>query len=30
LPIVREAAAETAYAAGRYDVALSEFRARGA
>jgi hypothetical protein len=27
LPIVREAAAETAYAAGRYDVALSEFRA---
>lgn len=27
LPIVREAAAETAYAAGFYDVALSEFRA---
>jgi tetratricopeptide (TPR) repeat protein len=27
LPIVREAAAETAYAAGRYDIALSEFRA---
>jgi hypothetical protein len=27
LPIVREAAAETAYAAGRYDTALSEFRA---
>ena len=27
LPIVREAAAETAYAAGLYDVALSEFRA---
>ncbi len=27
LPIVREATAETAYAAGRYDVALSEFRA---
>ncbi|HJV13365.1 MAG TPA: hypothetical protein VJ625_05675 [Propionibacteriaceae bacterium] len=27
LPIVREAAAEAAYAAGRYDVALSEFRA---
>lgn len=27
LPIVREAAAETAYAAGRFDVALSEFRA---
>lgn len=27
LPIVREAAAETAYAAGRYEVALSEFRA---
>ncbi len=27
LPIVREAAAETAYAAGRWDVALSEFRA---
>jgi tetratricopeptide (TPR) repeat protein len=27
LPVVREAAAETAYAAGRYDVALSEFRA---
>ena len=27
LPIVREAAAETAYAAGRYDVALTEFRA---
>ena len=27
LPIVREAAAETAYAAGRYAVALSEFRA---
>jgi tetratricopeptide (TPR) repeat protein len=27
LPIVREASAETAYAAGRYDVALSEFRA---
>src|SRR5215203_2269781 len=27
LPIVREAAAETAYAAGRYDVAMSEFRA---
>ena len=27
LPIVREAAAETAYAAGHYDVALSEFRA---
>lgn len=27
LPIVREAAAETAYASGRYDVALREFRA---
>jgi tetratricopeptide (TPR) repeat protein len=27
LPVVREAAAETAYAAGLYDVALSEFRA---
>ena len=27
LPIVREATAETAYAAGLYDVALSEFRA---
>ena len=27
LPIVREATAETAYAAGHYDVALSEFRA---
>lgn len=27
LPIAREATAETAYAAGRYDVALSEFRA---
>ena len=27
LPIVREAAAETAYAAGHYEVALSEFRA---
>jgi tetratricopeptide (TPR) repeat protein len=27
LPIVREAAAETAYAAGHYDIALSEFRA---
>ncbi len=27
LPIVREAAAETAYAASRWDVALSEFRA---
>jgi tetratricopeptide (TPR) repeat protein len=27
LPIVREAAAETAYAAGFYDVALTEFRA---
>ncbi|GAB3759967.1 hypothetical protein [Microlunatus parietis] len=27
LPIVREAAAETAYAAGKYEVALSEFRA---
>ena len=27
LPIVREAAAETAYAAGRYDAALSELRA---
>ena len=27
LPIVREATAETAYAASRYDVALSEFRA---
>ncbi|QGN33164.1 hypothetical protein [Microlunatus sp. Gsoil 973] len=27
LPIVREGAAETAYAAGRYDVALSEYRA---
>ena len=27
LPIVREAAAETAYAAGLWDVALSEFRA---
>jgi tetratricopeptide (TPR) repeat protein len=27
LPIVREAAAETAYAAGLYDVALTEFRA---
>lgn len=27
LPIVREAAAETAYASGLYDVALSEFRA---
>ncbi len=27
LPIVREAAAETAYAAERFDVALSEFRA---
>ena len=27
LPIVREAAAETAYAAGRYDAALSEYRA---
>jgi tetratricopeptide (TPR) repeat protein len=27
LPIVREAAAEAAYAAGRYDAALSEFRA---
>lgn len=27
LPIVREAAAETAYAAGRYDVALAEYRA---
>jgi tetratricopeptide (TPR) repeat protein len=27
LPIVREAAAETAYAAGHYDTALSEFRA---
>jgi tetratricopeptide (TPR) repeat protein len=27
LPIVREAAAETAYAAGHYDAALSEFRA---
>ncbi|HET9872586.1 MAG TPA: hypothetical protein VFP89_08335 [Propionibacteriaceae bacterium] len=27
LPIVREAAAETAYAAGHYDVALGEFRA---
>ena len=27
LPVVREAAAETAYAAGRFDVALSEFRA---
>ena len=27
LPIVREAAAETAYAAGKYDVALGEFRA---
>ena len=29
LPIVREAAAETAYAAGRFDVALSEYRASG-
>lgn len=27
LPIVREAAAETAYAAGHYDTALSEYRA---
>ena len=27
LPVAREAAAETAYAAGHYDVALSEFRA---
>lgn len=27
LPVVREAAAETAYAAGHYDVALREFRA---
>lgn len=27
LPVVREAAAETAYAAGRYEEALSEFRA---
>ena len=27
LPMVREAAAETAYAAGHWDVALSEFRA---
>jgi len=27
LPIVREAAAETAYAAGRYNTALSEYRA---
>lgn len=27
LPVVREAAAETAYAAGHWDVALSEFRA---
>ncbi len=27
LPIVREAAAETAYAAGKWEVALSEFRA---
>lgn len=27
LPIVREAAAETAYASGRYDIALREFRA---
>lgn len=27
LPIVREGAAETAYAAGKYDVALGEFRA---
>ena len=27
LPIVREAAAETAYAAGHFDVALSEYRA---
>jgi tetratricopeptide (TPR) repeat protein len=27
LPIVREGAAETAYAAGKYDVALSEYRA---
>lgn len=27
LPVVREAAAETAYAAGKYDVALREFRA---
>ena len=27
LPIVREAVAETAYASGRYDVALQEFRA---
>ncbi len=27
LPIVREAAAETAYAAGKYDVALREYRA---
>jgi tetratricopeptide (TPR) repeat protein len=27
LPVVREAAAETAYAAGRYDTALSELRA---
>ena len=27
LPVVREAAAETAYAAGHWDIALSEFRA---
>ncbi len=27
LPLVREAAAETAYASGRWDVALSEYRA---
>lgn len=27
LPIVREAAAETAYAAGKYEIALAEFRA---
>lgn len=27
IPLVREAAAETAYAAGRYDIALREFRA---
>lgn len=27
VPVVREAAAETAYAAGKYDVALREFRA---
>lgn len=27
LPMVREAAAETAYASGRYDIALREFRA---